>query len=111
RERPAIFADLEGEFALAGGHEGVALVIPLQKRFPANFVGDGIAGRYNLLAALAKDCSQLRRIPVARSLDESGKGFRGGRKGLLARALRMRGVGEAGIRNSGGEKEIVCNSA
>jgi hypothetical protein len=71
RERPAIFARLECEVALAGGHEGVPFVVPLQKCFSSGFISDGIAGRNDLLAAWAKDCSQLGRIPVTYSLNES----------------------------------------
>ena len=74
-ERPVVLPHLECELAVVRGYEGVPFVVPLQKSFPSGFVSDRIAGRDDLLAARAKDRSQLRRIAVAHRLDESGKRF------------------------------------
>src|SRR6202044_2483459 len=74
-QRPVVLPHLKCEIAVVRGEKGVAFVVPLQEFSSIGFVSHGIAGSDDLLAAWAKDRSQLGRIAAAHCRDKGGKGL------------------------------------
>jgi len=84
---PILVADVEGKLVQSVLNERVFVFVTGNEPVASLLVGNGVSRRKNLLATRSMDGLQLRRIPIARGLDEVNHGLLGGGEGLLAFGL------------------------